>query len=432
MNIIFLDGNEPGRNAGFSPLRRASAGGPSSGLGSVPMLSDHEPFQERWVSLLGALVVALAAVSARSADTTPAVEVNQVAVDGRIDGEKARLVIEADLKGLLGPRTKAIYGAAIQHVIQVAREKLTHTIAVQVDAVEGELKEVVLALSGAGEIRQVTSPALEDWSVRQGPDGARALVLRVKKTDPPVKTLAVQVAGETLLPGVLPHSVMPLALTAEPAALGHGYVRIDTPADLETQAVNPTGVVPLELNFLPETLRAQAPAGAPDPLAFRFQGSPYALPLNLKAADPEAARVVLDQFQLAGQLSTEQAAFTLTAVARVKNPKGDSVTLLSGNAALTEVGPSPDWSWKLEGDRFVAVFDRPGEYPLRLRFDAAVRQTNGWNELDFAVAPSALAPVVLEGLKADTEFRFAGAAQPERTGDSFQSALPPSGAVRLT
>ncbi len=364
------------------------------------------------------------------ADPPTIVEVNKIALDGQLDAEKARLVIEADLRGLTPARDKSIYSAVVRQVIGVAREKLTHAISVQIEAVQGELKEVVLPLSGVGEIKQVTSDQLEDWSVRQAPGGARALVLRVKKAEQPVKSLAVQIAAVTPL-GDLPQTVTPLALVGEPASLSHGYVRIDTPSELAIQLGNPTGVAPLELGFLPEDLRPTATPGGPEALAFRFHGTAYALPLTLAAADPEASRVVLHQFRLRGRLSGDQAAFTLNAVARVKNPKGGSLALLWGRAALTEVNSTTNWQWKLEGDKYVARFDRAGVYPLQLKFNAAVRQTNGWNEIDFVVAPGGPAPVTFEGLKADTQFRFTDAARPELAGDEFVSFLPPTGQVRL-
>jgi hypothetical protein len=39
---------------------------------------------------------------------------------------------------------------------------------------------------------------------------------------------------------------------------------------------------------------------------------------------------------------------------------------------------------------------------------------------------------VLQGLAADTQFQFAGAARPERTGNDFASFLPPDGSVKLS
>ena len=41
-------------------------------------------------------------------------------------------------------------------------------------------------------------------------------------------------------------------------------------------------------------------------------------------------------------------------------------------------------------------------------------------------------PIVLQGLAADTQFEFAGAARPERTGSDFTSYLPADGTVKLS
>src|ERR1041385_4045481 len=51
--------------------------------------------------------------------------------------------------------------------------------------------------------------------------------------------------------------------------------------------------------------------------------------------------VTLEGFKLAGDLSGEGAAFTLTATARVENSKGGSLELLSGTVALTELSAHP-------------------------------------------------------------------------------------------
>ena len=51
--------------------------------------------------------------------------------------------------------------------------------------------------------------------------------------------------------------------------------------------------------------------------------------------------------------------------------------------------------------------------------------------MEFRVAPSALQPIVLQGLAADTMFRFPNAARPERKGDDFVSYLPSDGAVKM-
>ena len=142
--------------------------------------------------------------------------------------------------------------------------------------------------------------------------------------------------------------------------------------------------------------------------------------------------MVLRDFKLTGQLADQNLAFLLSATAHVTNPNGGSLTLLSGGLALTELPPHPDFRIVSSGDGFVLVFDKPGDFPLSLKFNAAVRQNADWNAVDFRVAPSALQPIVLQGLAADTQFQFAGAARPERTGNDFASFLPPDGTVKLS
>jgi hypothetical protein len=109
--------------------------------------------------------------------------------------------------------------------------------------------------------------------------------------------------------------------------------------------------------------------------------------------------------------------------------------LLSGNVALTGVNENFNWHVSFEQGQFVLVFDEPGDFPIQLKFNAAVRQglgnLQGWNSVDFQVAHSALQPIVLKELAADTQFQFDGAARPQRAGDEFVSFLPANGAVKL-
>jgi hypothetical protein len=144
-----------------------------------------------------------------------------------------------------------------------------------------------------------------------------------------------------------------------------------------------------------------------------------------------APAITLESFKLVGDLNGERAAFTFSAVARVENPKGGSLDLLSGMVALTEVAQHKDWRVRAESNRFVLIFDRNGTFPIRVKFNAAVRQSDNWKAVDFRVAGTAVQPIVLQGLSAETKFEFAGAARPERRGDDFVSYLPADGSVKL-
>jgi len=156
---------------------------------------------------------------------------------------------------------------------------------------------------------------------------------------------------------------------------------------------------------------------------------------SVRAAAPQTnsppLAIILDDFKLTADLSNARAAFTLDATARVDDLKGGSLELLSGVLALTEFKPQPQWRLRAEQNRFVVVFDHAGKFPLHFKFDAATRRSNDWNLVEFWVAPSALQPITLRGLAADTQFDFAGAARPDRTGADFLSYLPPDGAVKL-
>ena len=146
---------------------------------------------------------------------------------------------------------------------------------------------------------------------------------------------------------------------------------------------------------------------------------------------PPPGGVTLSDFKLTGDLGGEVAAFTLTASAKVEDAKGGSLTLLAGPVALTSLGAQPNWQMTVDQNRFVAKFDRGGTFPIEVHFNAAVTKSNDWSAVDFRVATSALQPVVLQGLAADTEFQFASAARPERSGTNFVSYLPVDGAVQF-
>src|SRR5437773_2689732 len=95
-------------------------------------------------------------------------------------------------------------------------------------------------------------------------------------------------------------------------------------------------------------------------------------------ATPSITEVTLSDFKLAGNLGSNHASFILTATAQVENPKGASLELLSGPVALTGIGPHPKWNIRAESNRFVAIFERSGKFPVQLKFDAVVCKSNDW------------------------------------------------------
>lgn len=376
-------------------------------------------------SVWRAAILSLGLFPALLAGAATQVELKNLTVNGGIDEGKAHWVIEANVSGLPGEKERVLFATSLQHLLQISRERQTHTVNATFDILQGDLREIPLTLSGDGEIKKVTGDALLDWSLRQETNGVRSLVLRPRKTDKPLAQFNVTILAERETRS-WSNPVQPLTFLPPHPALFSGYLRVETSADLDAQPVTPSGLVPIEARFLPEPMRIAAKPGEPEPLAFRFQGSAYGLPLNVTLADPEARRVVLRDFQLRGDLSGTSAAFTLTATARVLNPRGGSIALLSGGLALAELEQAGDWRVRFTNNQFVLVFDKPGEFPIRVRFHAAVRPSSGWNSLEFQVAPSGLQPVSLAGPCPPTP-RSSWPARPDRSAAVVTSgaSFPP-------
>ncbi len=377
----------------------------------------------------GTMFLAVLLVRASAADTTK-VEAKSISINGGAEEGKARLTIEANLLGTSASE-RVIHSTTVQHTLVITRDKHAHTVRAVFDILQGDPRELTLILGGEGDIRSVTGAALQDWGVRQETNGVRVLVLRPKKSGKPVTQLAVTITAERTL-ATWANPVNPLTFSSPQSSLAQGYLKIDVSADLAAEPLNPTGLVPIEPKFLPEILRSPSKADNLEPLAFRLEGGAYTIPLNVTTTDPEARSVVVRDFKLEGDLSGGAASFTYSATIRVNNPRGASFTLLAGAVALNELDRHPDWRLRFVNGNFMAVFDKPGDYPVRLRFNAAVKPVNGWNSVDFRVAPSPLQPVALRGLAPDTQFAFGNAARPERSGSEFRSFLPPDGTVRLS
>ena len=358
-------------------------------------------------------------------------EIKDPAISGGVADGRVKVTIEGNLSGQPGDKDKLIFATGFQHWIKANRDLLRHHIEATFDILQGDAKEVPLTISGEGDIKQITGDALLDWSIRSEAGGGRTLILRTKKGDKPLTQFTVAITAERELKS-WKNPVPSFALTPPQPALSSGFVRVESVPEFDVQPEAPTGLFPIEVKYLPEAMRGELKPDEPEPLTFQFHGAAYTLPLRITVADPETRQVVLRDFKLTGTLAEQNAAFILTATARVTNPKGGSLNLLSGGLALTELPPHPDWRIVSSNGQLRLVFDKPGDFPLSFKFNAAVKQNGAWNAVDFRVAPSALQPIILQGLAADTQFEFAGAARPERTGDDFASFLPPDGAVKLS
>src|SRR5262249_48051133 len=227
------------------------------------------------------LLVLTLLFSARVLSTRAAqAELKDVSINGGIQDGKARLVIDANLTGT-DDKARLLFATALQHVMRLTRDKLEHNITVTIDILQGEPKELPFTLAGDGEIKSVTGAALQDWSIRQESNNVRVLILRprkLEKADKPLTQLVVTLVAERDLRS-WSNPLNPVTLAPAQPALFNGYVKVESTGELDAQPSNPTGLVPIEAKFLPESMRPDGKADVPEPLAYRFQGSAYMLPL---------------------------------------------------------------------------------------------------------------------------------------------------------
>jgi len=155
------------------------------------------------------------------------------------------------------------------------------------------------------------------------------------------------------------------------------------------------------------------------------------LAFKAQSADKARPEITLEHFKLAGDLSNGQAGFTPTGTAHVESARGGTPVLLRGPVALTEIDKNPKWQLKADQDEVAIHFQRGGIFTIRLQFETAVRQSNGWNEVSFSVAPSTLQPISLRGLPPQTQIEFTDAAKPEYNQSEFESFLAGEGKVNF-
>ena len=75
-------------------------------------------------TLLNLTLTALLAFAAGAADTNTA-ELKNLSVNGGIEDGRARLIIEAILKGGPGDKEKLVFGTTVEETIRLTREKIT-------------------------------------------------------------------------------------------------------------------------------------------------------------------------------------------------------------------------------------------------------------------------------------------------------------------
>ena len=174
--------------------------------------------------------------------------------------------------------------------------------------------------------------------------------------------------------------------------------------------------------------------------AYRFQsatGGQIKLILNRAGASPDP--VELSDTTLKGDVHANGNSihFQFRATVHVTEPNAE-ITILSGNAAVTEVPTDANYRLRLAPGRTIRpvyklVFPKAGTFPVSLDFVAAlaVSGTNG-RSMDFTIAASAVVPLTLSGLGPELEFhRDQESVVPLRDNDNWLGFLPATGRAKL-
>ena len=398
---------------------------------------------------------------------------------GEITEKQANFTFTGSITGGEGGDVKPIYSSRTITEGHVRSEGYTQTIDLEINLVHGTIREVVFWMNGDGEVAAVNGEHVIDWSVRRNAAGQRFLVLRLDAGEEAPSRLGARI-GTKLRFEKVPTEFNPLLLVPENPQLHEGLSRIRFDKELLVDVESMTGVTRVDPSDVAAFDTDSSTIVGPEPLAFRSFATIPSIELKAGWAQPDAYKVVFEQFSLRGDLLDDTGRFVLSGVARVRDPNGGELHILGGNAALTSLPKSTGFRIEhrepyvvLAGDTlsgigarlgttvtrlqevnqltdadqiqvgqrlivpgprpsgYVLVFDKAGEYPVMLEFDARVDSVDGWKRVWFTVAAGSLRPVELAGLSPETEFHHSGSARPERDGDVFRTNLSAVGPLNL-
>ncbi|TWU01598.1 hypothetical protein [Neorhodopirellula pilleata] len=328
-----------------------------------------------------------------------------------------RIVIEAHGLGKI-PEPKVIYTASSKAKVNVGETRIEQEIEINAKVLQGKATMLSLGINGDGEITNVRGEGLQSWSVRREGE-SRFLDLSVNEgvTELNVNVNARSVEYE------LPSSIVVTHLSPG-AAIGFS-------SEVEfVYATNVQGKVTDASGF--------APLGSPEP-ASRYQtttGGQLTLSLGRRGAAPGPAEIV--DTTLEGVLHDNGGSMQFELRGRVLVTHANAeITILKGNAAISEVPVDPHYRLRLTSENgqnvYKMIFLETGDFPIALDFVATLSSAeNARRSLDFTIAGGAVVPLTLEGLGGDIEFqREPTLIVPQRRDDAWIGFLPASGHAKL-
>lgn len=327
------------------------------------------------------------------------------------------IVVEA--RGHL-PVPTLFYTATADAAVQVRTDHVEQEIQLTIKVIQGAAKRLSLGLSGEGQVTAVAGDNIESWSVRQV-DSERFLDLHLKEDVTDAKAVISIRSPQAKLK--LPREIKLTHLTPGESVGFNSTVRIEYDAAVEGTVTEATGFAPLDS----------------DGGANRFQtttGGQLMLSLNRSGVSPAPVELIDTTLKGTVHPNGESVDFQFRSTAVVSEDNAE-ITILSGDAAVSEVPADSNYRLRLSNDNeqpvYKLVFDKAGTYPVTLNFVATlVSPDSNGHRIDFTIAASAVVPLTLSGLDSDLEFnRDQQSVVPLRDKDDWLGFLPANGHARL-
>jgi hypothetical protein len=332
---------------------------------------------------------------------------------------------ESDERVMLIPWTKAtreaplFFSATAEVNAAVGFDHVTTEQTIRFHVHQGKAETFTLALTGAGEVTEVTGAGLRDWSVRVAEGGNRFLDLRPVTAD---GKLPADLQVKVVTRAKVEKESASLLLPGPGEATGFSLsINLTTAAGVDLKVTQAEGLVPVE--------------GAEHR---KFVGSgTAAVAMKVTPAGTGARGLEVMDAMLTGRVADDgnSVSFLLTGTARSQG-EGSALELLGGSAALALGTSAYPWTdgilrvaLRKAGDAWVydLVADRAGEFPVAVYFDVPVTRKGDWRQLAFSLPAGVVVPVKIQGLDGGLAFDNSLAVVPEWNDNQWRGFLPVSG-----
>ncbi len=318
------------------------------------------------------------------------------------------------------PKPPVFYTTTAKANAVVGTDRIQQTIELSARIIQGEANSVSFGINGDGTVTDVQGANVTSWSVRKEGE-QRFLDLHVNDK---ITELKVQVKVDSSKYNLKQPVAIELTHLTPGASIGFdSIVTLQYATGVEGTVTEANGFAPLD-----------AADGAN-----RFQTATGGqITLSIKRAGASPDPVELTDTTLKGALHTngDSILFQFRGIAHVTEAHAE-ITILSGNAAVTEVPANEDYRLRLstQGEQTVYkfVFARVGKFPVSLNFVAALSAPAiSGRSIDFTIAASAVVPLTLSGLEPGLDFhRDQESVVPVRDKDNWLGFLPATGRAKL-